>query len=69
MKVRQLNQSGFITRLTIGHRTIERWRCLVEGPCYIMVGGWVVHRLEGFDEYQREKIRTSTSDRFSKAAV
>jgi predicted site-specific integrase-resolvase len=63
MSLRHLNQIELAARWNISHRTLERWRWSGEGPRYIKIGGRVVYRLEDVEDYEKEQIRASTTNR------
>ena len=69
MSVTHLNQVELAARWKISPRTLERWRWTGEGPRFVKLGGRVVYRLEDVEEYEREQIRASTTDRAERAAA
>lgn len=69
MSVTHLNQTELAARWKISPRTLERWRWTGEGPRFVKLGGRVVYRLEDIEEYEREQIRASTTDRAERAAA
>jgi len=60
MLVKHLNQVELAKRWTISPRTLERWRFLKTGPCYLKIGGRVVYRVEDVEAYEDEVIRRTT---------
>jgi hypothetical protein len=61
MTVNHLSQSELATRWRMSMRTLERWRWLGEGPCFIKLGGRVVYRLADIEAFEAAKLRDSTS--------
>ncbi len=62
MTVKHLNQAELADRCDLSRRTLERWRVIGWGPCFLKIGGRVVYRLEDIEAYEREHIRASTSE-------
>ena len=69
MSVTHLNQVELAARWKISPRTLERWRWTGDGPRFVKLGGRVVYRLEDVEEYEREQIRASTTDKAERAAA
>ncbi|MGB6325420.1 MAG: helix-turn-helix domain-containing protein [Methylocella sp.] len=61
MSITHLNQVELSRRWSISPRTLERWRWLGEGPQYLKIGGRVVYRLDDVEEYEAQRVRTSTA--------
>lgn len=59
--VHHLHQIELATRWRISHKTLERWRWLRRGPCYIKVGGRVVYRLEDIEAFEHRHARGDAS--------
>lgn len=66
MTTKHLNQIDLAARWNISHRTLERWRWTGEGPRFVKLGGRVVYRLKDIEDYEREQIRASTTDKAQK---
>lgn len=62
MTVKHLNQAELAERWDISQRTLERWRVIGWGPCFLKIGGRVVYRLEDIEVYERQHMRASTSE-------
>ncbi len=54
-----LNQSELAARWRISPRTLERWRCVGEGPSYMKLGGRVIYRTEDVEEFERQVLRAT----------
>ena len=52
MTIKHLNQIDLARRWRISPRTLERWRWLNQGPCYLKLGGRVAYRLEDIEAYE-----------------
>lgn len=52
-----LNQVQLARRWSLSPRTLERWRCHEQGPCYLKVGGRVVYRLEDVEAFEQAAAR------------
>lgn len=50
--VKHLNQVELSRRWSLSPRTLERWRCLGEGPSYLKIGGRVVYRMEDIETFE-----------------
>lgn len=59
--VRHLNQIELSRRWSISPRTLERWRWLGQGPCFLKIGGRVVYRLEEIEAFEAQQMRGSTA--------
>ena len=57
MTVKHLNQVELAKRWNISPRTLERWRFLKSGPCYLKIGWRVVYRVEDIEAFEEEVIR------------
>lgn len=62
MTVKHLNQAELADRWDLSQRTLERWRVIGWGPCFLKIGGRVVYRLEDIEAYERQHMRESTSE-------
>lgn len=62
MTVKHLDQAELADRWKISQRTLERWRAIGWGPCFLKIGGRVVYRLEDIEAYERQHMRASTSE-------
>ncbi len=62
MSIKHLNQQDLAERWNLSEKTLERWRSIGWGPCFLKIGGRVVYRLEDIEAYEREHIRASTSE-------
>ena len=58
----RLAQLDLSERWGISPKTLERWRVLGIGPCFLKLGGKVVYRLEDVEAYERQSLRQSTSE-------
>jgi hypothetical protein len=58
----RLAQLDLSERWGISPKTLERWRVLGIGPCFLKLGGKVVYRLEDVEAYERHSLRQSTSE-------
>lgn len=63
MTVRHMNQIDLARRWQVSPRTLERWRWLGEGPCFVKIGGRVVYRLDDVERYESEQTRSSTAEK------
>jgi predicted site-specific integrase-resolvase len=59
--ISHLNQAQLSDRWGVSQRTLERWRAIGWGPCFLKMGGRVVYRLEDIEAYELKHLRTSTS--------
>ena len=62
MTVKHLNQAELADRWDLSQRTLERWRAIGWGPCFLKIGGRVVYRLEDVEACERQHMRASTSE-------
>ncbi|MEW8415677.1 MAG: helix-turn-helix domain-containing protein [Candidatus Thiodiazotropha endolucinida] len=62
MTVKHLNQAELADRWGVSQRTLERWRAIGWGPCFLKMGGRVVYRLEDIEAYEIQHMRASTSE-------
>lgn len=62
MTVKHINQRELAERWCVSQRTLERWRIIGWGPCYIKVGGRVIYRLEDVESHELENTRSSTRE-------
>ncbi len=53
-----LNQVLLARRWNVSPRTLERWRWLGQGPCYLKVGGRVLYRLEDVDAFEARSVQS-----------
>jgi predicted site-specific integrase-resolvase len=59
--ITHLNQAALADRWSVSQRTLERWRAIGWGPCYLKIGGRVVYRLEDIESYEASCLRSSTN--------
>ena len=62
MTVKHLNQQQLSVRWGVSQRTLERWRAIGLGPCFLKMGARVVYRLEDIETYEIQHMRASTSE-------
>lgn len=62
MTPRHLTPADLANRWNLSQRTLERWRVLGWGPCFLKIGGRVAYRLEDVESYEREHLHASTSE-------
>lgn len=62
MTVKHLNQAELADRWGVSQRTLERWRAIGWGPCFLKMGGRVVYRLKDIEAYEIQHMRASTSE-------
>src|SRR5215213_3048775 len=70
--VRHLTQLDLARRWRISPRTLERWRWLRQGPCYLKIGGRVAYCLEdvlAFEVAQRWSGTSASSSQPKGRAV
>jgi hypothetical protein len=68
--MRHLAQGELAERWRISPRTLERWRWLKIGPCFLKIGGRVAYRLADVVDYeaaQRQRVRAQAERHLSKA--
>jgi hypothetical protein len=56
-----LNQIELARRWRISPRTLERWRCLHQGPALVKIGGRVVYRLSDIEAFEVAQRRDSAT--------
>ena len=59
MTTKHLTQTELAQRWRISPRTLECWRWLGQGPCYLKIGGRVVYRIEDIESFEAEKMHES----------
>jgi hypothetical protein len=59
MSVTHLHQTDLARRWRISPRTLERWRWLNQGPCYLKIGGRVAYRLEDIEAYETRQLQVA----------
>ncbi len=64
MSINHLNQHQLALRWALSHATLERWRSEGIGPVFLKIQGRVLYRVEDIESYERECLRTSTSQAF-----
>lgn len=69
MTVKHLNQAELADRWGVSQRTLERWRAIGWGPCFLKMGGRVVYRLEDIETYEIQHMRASTSEPVSQTQM
>ena len=55
--LRHLNQIELSRRWSVSPRTLERWRCRGQGPCFLKIVGRIVYRLEDIEAFEAEQRR------------
>ena len=50
--MRHLTQLELARRWAVSPRTLERWRWLKQGPCYLKIMGRIVYRLEDIEAFE-----------------
>lgn len=60
--VKHMGQVDLARRWRVSPRTLERWRCVGQGPSYLKIGGRVVYRIEDVEAYESRRVRTSTAN-------
>ena len=53
-----LSQHELARRLRLSVRTLERWRWLGQGPCFLKVGNRIAYRLEDVERWEEDRLRT-----------
>jgi hypothetical protein len=53
MSTKHLNQNQLAERWNLSPRTLERWRCLGQGP--------VPYRLEDLEQYEANRLHANTN--------
>jgi len=61
MSIKHLNQTDLARRWALSPRTLERWRCLGQGPSFMKIGGRVVYRVEDVEAFEVQQMRCSTA--------
>lgn len=51
-----LNQRDLSQRWGISPRTIERWRCINEGPVFLRIRGRVLYRLKDVEKFEEQNL-------------
>lgn len=62
MSAIRLNQQQVAERWGLSPKTLERWRVLGIGPCYLKLCGKIVYRLEDIEDFERQSLRQSTQE-------
>ncbi len=60
--IKHLNQVELSRRWSVSPRTVERWRWLGQGPCFLKIGGRVLYRLDDIEAFEAQHLR-STNER------
>jgi hypothetical protein len=61
--IRHLSQIELARRWCMSPRTLERWRWLKLGPCYLRIGGRkIVYRLEDIEAFEFVSRKESLAD-------
>jgi hypothetical protein len=55
--VKHLNEIELSRRWGISHRTLQRWRWLLQGPAYLKVGGAIRYRIEDVEAFETAQLR------------
>ena len=58
--ISHLNQVHLARRWSVSPRTLERWRWLSQGPCYLKVGGRVLYRLEDVEAFEAGSLQAGS---------
>ena len=58
-RVKHLTQSEVAARWRLSPRTLERWRTLGVGPCWLRLHGRVLYRLEDVEAHELVRLRGS----------
>ena len=61
--VRHLTQLDLARRWRISPRTLERWRWLRQGPCFLKIGGRVAYRLEDVLAFEAKRRHEAVASR------
>ncbi|MDI3341597.1 MAG: helix-turn-helix domain-containing protein [Sphaerobacter sp.] len=61
MGTKHLTQSEVARRWCLSPRTLERWRWLGQGPCFLKIGGRVVYRLEDIEAFEAAQLRDNAA--------
>lgn len=61
MQKLNINQKQLANRWGMSERTLERWRCIGWGPCFMKLGGRVVYRTQDILDFEESRLMTSTS--------
>ena len=69
MITRHLNQTDLARRWRISPRTLERWRWLGQGPCFLKIGNRIAYRIEDIEAFEAAQLRACTGDATSAAAA
>lgn len=56
--IAHMGQMHLARRWNVSPRTLERWRWLGQGPCYLKVGGRVLYRLEDVEAFEARSVQT-----------
>ncbi|MDD3030630.1 MAG: helix-turn-helix domain-containing protein [Alphaproteobacteria bacterium] len=59
MDIVHLDQAALAARWRLSERTLERWRWMGVGPCYLKIGGHVVYRLRDIEAYEQAHMKTT----------
>ena len=51
-----LNQMDLSQRWSLSPRTLERWRCINEGPAFLKICGRVLYRLEDVEKFEEQNL-------------
>lgn len=62
MSAIRFNQEQLAERWIISPKTLERWRVLGIGPCYLKLHGKIVYRIEDVEAFELQSLRRSTQD-------
>ena len=60
--VRHLTQSALAQRWQVSPRTLERWRSMGKGPCWLKLCGRVVYRLADVRSFEEEHLHGPQDD-------
>ena len=59
----RLTQIELAARWRIGHRTLEYWRSLGEGPRFIKIGRLVIYRMEDVVAFENRELSEIPADK------
>lgn len=69
MGTKHLTQAELARRWRLSPRTLERWRCVGQGPSFLKLGGRVAYRIEDIEAFEAAQLRACTGDATSAAAA
>ena len=69
MGTKHLTQAELARRWRLSPRTLERWRWVGQGPCFLKIGNRIAYRLEDIEAFEAEQLRVCTGEATSAAAA